>query len=64
MNNKATLDISARIEGYQSSLQQFKRAIDQLDVGSQVRKSLERAFTTAQEYVNKLAKTPIVNVET
>lgn len=59
---QASLNISARIEGYQSSLQQFRKAINQLDPGDQVRKSLERAFKNAQEYINKLAKTPIVNV--
>lgn len=59
---QATIDISARITGYQSSLNQLKQAIDQLDPGSSIRKSLQTAFKNAEGYINKLAKTPVVNV--
>ena len=37
---QATLDISARITGYQNSLQQMRKAINQLDPGSSMAQSL------------------------
>lgn len=59
---QATLDISARITGYQASLQQMRKAIDQIDPGSVMGKSLQKMFKQAQDYINQLAKKPIVNV--
>ena len=62
MRNGVQIDLSAKITGYQSSLQQLKQALNQLDPGASIKKSLEAAFKNAEDYVNKLAKKPIVNV--
>lgn len=62
MGAQTQFDISARITGYQSTLKQLQQAIQQLDPGASIRKSLQAAFKNAEAYINKLAKNPIVNV--
>lgn len=62
MSAQTQFDISTRITGYQSTLKQLQQAIQQLDPGASIRKSLQAAFKNAEAYINKLAKNPIVNV--
>lgn len=62
MSARAQIDISAKITGYQDTLNKLRQAIDQLNPGASISKSLETAFKNAENYINKLAKTPIVQV--
>ena len=62
MGAQTQFDISARITGYQSTLKQLQQSIQQLDPGASIRKSLQAAFKNTEAYINKLQKTPIINV--
>lgn len=64
MNRGVTFDLTTRITGYQASLAKMKQAIEQLDPGAKISKSIQEAFKTAEDYVKRLSKTPIVNIKT
>ena len=56
MGQGITLDISARITGYQDSLNQLKSAIDKLDPGSRLARNLIDGLRIAQRQVQELSK--------
>lgn len=62
MRNGVQVNLSAKITGYQNSLQQLRQALDRLNPGASIKKSLEDAFKVAEDYVNRLTKKPLVNI--
>lgn len=62
MNRGVTFDLTTRITGYQASLAKMKQAIEQLDPGSKISKSMQAAYKTAESYIQRLSKTPVVNI--
>lgn len=63
MANSLSVDISAKITGYQDSLAKMKQAMQQLDPGAKISKSIQAAYKNAEDYVKKIAKNPIVTVK-
>ena len=51
-----TIDVSARIVGYQDSLKQLQSALSKIDPGTEIGKSLTKAFTNASQQVKELSK--------
>ena len=56
MGQGITIDVSARIVGYQESLKQLQQALSKVDPGSDIGKSLSKAFINAQQQVKELSK--------
>lgn len=56
MARGVTVDISARITGYEQSLNQLRVAISKLDPGSELAKSLNKGLTAAESQVKSLGK--------
>ena len=51
-----TVDISARITGYEQSLQQLRNALAKLNPGSEIAKSITKALDVAENKVRDLSK--------
>ena len=56
MGQSITIDVQARIVGYQESLKQLQQALNKVDPGSEIGKNLTKAFTSAQAQVKELSK--------
>lgn len=56
MARGVTIDIAARISGYEQSLNQLRVAIQKLDPGSALAKSLNKGLATAESQVKSLGK--------
>ena len=51
-----TFDLKARVTGYESSLEQLKRAFDKIDPGSEIGKKLSKAIQDAENKLKGLNK--------
>ena len=56
MGQGITVDISARVTGYEASLKQLQTAMAKLDPGADISKNLTRAFKDAESQVKALSK--------
>ena len=56
MSQGVTIDISARITGYEKSLEQLRSALTKLNPGSEIAKSITKALEVAEGKVKDLSK--------
>ena len=59
MNQGVTFDVSARIVGYEKSLQTLRDALNNIKPGDKIGADLEKRFAELTRHVNQLAKNPL-----
>ena len=56
MGQSITIDVKARVMGYQESLAKLQADVGKLDLGTKMGKDISKAFASAQAQVKDLAK--------
>ena len=56
MSQGITLDVKARVSGYEQSIQQLREALNKLDPGSNIARSIQRGLEHAEAQVKVLGK--------